>query len=488
MPEINYAAWLAVLLLIFDWVVRVGLSVRVIMRRRPVGVSLSWLGLILVLPVMGAAFYLFLGETRIGKVRRRRFERIRESLTSHLTRLAQSSRVNLDKLSEGESSLARLGQSMYGFPVLGGNALALLEDSDRVFDRLIEDIDAATSTIHMLFYIWWDGGRVTEVVAALLRARKRGVTIRLACDVQGSKAFLKGNLVRELRGQGVEIVSVLPMSLWRTLFRRPDLRNHRKIVVIDGAIGYCGSMNMADPGVFKKDAGVGQWVDAMVRLTGPAVEALGLVFLTDWDVETPIEFGDFYDEGDLHTVPETGLSKVQILPSGPGYFPHAIRETMVTAIYAAKQELVLTTPYFVPDETLLTALCSAAHRGVAVTLIVPKHVDSLMVRLASQSQYIDLLEAGVVVQQFAGGLLHTKSLTVDRQTALLGTVNLDMRSMWLNFEITLALFDPGFAQQVAQLQQQYMDASQPITYEAWSARPFHQRMIENIFRLLGPLL
>ncbi|MFI4862092.1 MAG: cardiolipin synthase [Phycisphaerales bacterium JB063] len=482
------ASWMVALLVILDWVIRITLSLRVIMRRRPVGVSLSWLGVILVLPVAGAVLYLLLGETRIGRMRRRRFERIRDSLMSHLSELREHGRAEESALPRIARATARHGEAVYGFPALDGNEIELLEDSDAVFNRLIQDIDAAQETVHMFFYIWWEGGRVDEVIAALRRARERGVVCRLALDAQGCKQFLSSASVGALKEQGVEVVCVLPMSVWRMLFRRQDLRNHRKIVVIDGEVGYTGSMNMADPAVFKQEVGVGRWIDAMVRITGPAVEALGLLFLTDWDVETAEEFGDFQEDGGLHRVDPKGDVAIQVLPSGPGYFPHAIRETLLTAIYSAQHELILTTPYFVPDEALLAALTSAARRGVDVTLIVPGQVDSVMVRLASRSQYVDLLSAGVHVAQFQGGLLHTKSLTVDGRFALIGTVNLDMRSMWLNFEITVAIYDESLTQSMVAMQRRYMEQSRHLDAKTWANRPFHWRVVENIARLLGPLL
>ncbi|XAL99087.1 cardiolipin synthase [Phycisphaeraceae bacterium D3-23] len=482
------APWIVVLLIVLDWAIRIGLGARVVMRRRPVGVSLSWLGVILMLPVAGAVLYLLLGETRIGRMRRRRFERIRASLMAHLGELHEHGRAEVASLPRVGQATARHGEAVYGFPVLGGNQIELLDSSDAVFDRLVEDIDAARETVHLFFYIWWEGGRVEEVVAAVKRARERGVVCRVALDAQGCKTFLRSPAKRALSASGVEVVCVLPMSLWRMLFRRQDLRNHRKIVVIDGEVGYTGSMNMADPAVFKQEVGVGRWVDAMVRITGPTVEALGLLFLTDWDVETPEEFGDFETDGGLHRVEPRGDAAVQVLPSGPGYFPHAIRETLLTAIYGAQHELILTTPYFVPDEAMLSALTSAARRGVAVTLIVPGQVDSVMVRLASRSQYVDLLSAGVSVAEFRGGLLHTKSVTIDGRFALVGTVNLDMRSMWLNFEITVAVYDEALTKSLVDLQKRYMADSKNLDAAAWAERPFHWRIVENTARLLGPLL
>ncbi len=488
MPSLTDIPWIATTLLIADWFVRVGLALRVVMRRRPVGVSLSWLGVILFLPILGAVLYLIFGEAHIGRIRKERFEHIQPAILDHLKRLANHAAVDLDQLTPPQYALVRHSFSRYGFPLLSGNALELLSDSDVVFDRLIEDIDQAKHHVHLAFYIWWPGGRVEAVIDALGRAAKRGVTCRVLADAVGSKTFLQSPACVRLRSFGVEIVEALPIGIWRMAFRRQDLRNHRKIAVIDGEVGYTGSQNMADPAYFKRDAGFGPWRDAMVRVTGPAAETLGLVFLSDFDIETEEKFGDFEARGGLHRVAPTGDIVTQLLPSGPGFAIEAIRETLLTAIFGAQEELVLTTPYFVPDEPLLEALISAAKRGVEVTLIVPEQIDSVLARLASRSQYADLLNAGIRVMLFRGGLLHTKTLVADRMTTLIGTVNLDMRSLWLNFEITLAVFDRDFSQEVRALQDAYATESVMLVKSVWETRPFHTRLVENMARLLGPLL
>jgi cardiolipin synthase len=488
MPSLQDITWITVAIFIADWIIRIGLGLRVVMRRRPVGVSLSWLGVIFLVPFLGAIVYLILGETRIGKLRLDRFESIRPRLADYLDRLHQHAESAVDGLPAPQRSLVQHGLSRYGFPLLGGNAVELLPDSGSVFERLVADIDAAKETLHLQFYIWWPGGEVDRVIEAVVRAKQRGVICRVLADAVGSKTFLRSAQRAELAAEGVEVIEVLPIGIWRMAFRRQDLRNHRKIAVIDGRVGYTGSMNMADPALFKQESGVGQWRDAMVRVTGPAVETLGLVFLSDFDIETPDSLGDFQEQGGLTRVDPTGDTLTQLMPSGPGFAREAIRETLLTAIYGAEKSLVMTTPYFIPDEPLLEGLIAAAKRGVEVTLIVPEQIDSVMARLASRSQYADLLDAGVVVMQFTDGLLHTKTLVADEAFALIGTVNLDMRSLWLNFEVTLAVYDAGFAKELGALQTQYASQSHALDKVQWGNRPFRKRLVENMARLLGPLL
>jgi len=272
------------------------------------------------------------------------------------------------------------------------------------------------------------------------------------------------------------------------VFARLDLRIHRKIVIIDGEVGYTGSLNLVDPRYFKQEEGVGQWVDAMVRLEGPAVQSLGVIFLWDWEVETGQGIETLKDTSDLKALPLVGKASVQVVPSGPEVGNNPIHQLLLTSVYAARRELIITTPYFVPDESLHTALQSASRRGVDVTIILPEKVDSLMVRYASRSYFDDMLLSGVRILNFRGGLLHTKSITIDGEVALFGTVNLDMRSFWLNFEVTLFVYDAVFVTQLRKLQQNYIEASQSIDSQLWHTRSPVNRLVENAAQLLAPLL
>jgi len=280
----------------------------------------------------------------------------------------------------------------------------------------------------------------------------------------------------------------MPVGVMKMLMTRVDLRNHRKIIVIDGDIAYTGSQNLVDPRFFKQDEGVGQWIDAMVRMEGPSVEALGGIFIESWELDTGAGLEALESTSGVHSVAEQGPSAVQVVPSGPAFRPEAIHQLLLTTIYSARKELVITTPYFVPDDTLLTALISAAHRGVGVIIIVPSNVDSRLVHYASRSLFDDLLSAGVQIAGFNRGLLHTKSITVDGEICVFGSVNLDMRSLWLDFEISLFIYDPGFIAEVRAMQAKYMEDCEMMDLTDWRSRPATQRFIENAAHLVGPLL
>jgi cardiolipin synthase len=389
-------------------------------------------------------------------------------------------------------------ERLIGIPALAGNQLELIETPDEILDAIAEDIRTAHSTCHLQFYIWQEGGKVTEIENALVDAAARGVTCRVLVDSIGSQDFLKSDRKKELLDAGIKIREALPAGIIKALFARIDIRNHRKIAVIDGEIAYTGSQNMVDPRYFKQESGVGQWVDVMVRITGPVVESLAGTFTSDWYLESDDQYVKLLQQGDtfenlrqmfdVHIVGKTGDTPVQLVPSGPGLVPEAIHSLLLTTIYSARDELVLTTPYFVPDEPLLTALKSAAQRGVHVTLIVPKKNDSKMVHYASQAHYFELAKSGVRIMLFNDGLLHSKTITVDREFSLFGSVNLDMRSFWLNFEATLFIYDRGFADKIRTIQAQYMDRSEEIQLDEIESRPVINRFKENIALLIGPLL
>ena len=243
-----------------------------------------------------------------------------------------------------------------------------------------------------------------------------------------------------------------------------------------------------DPRFFKQDAGVGEWVDAMVRLEGPGVLALNGLFRWDWEMETGRDLDAQAEGGDLSANLRSGETDVQVIPSGPGRTGNSIYQLLLMSIYSARREIVITTPYFVPDEAVSTALLTAAERGVKVTIIVPERNDSRLVHYTCRSYFDDMLAAGIEIFGFKGGLLHTKSVVVDRQVALFGSVNLDVRSFWLDFEVTLGVYDPDFSEQLLTLQNKYIKDSIPVDPQAWQQRPGKERFIENLARLASPLL
>ncbi len=466
----------------------IGVSIRVIMVRLPVATSLAWLLLVFFLPLVGAIAYLVLGEKRLGYKFTARTQAIKERYDRWLQDLPQEIRSDPQRLSPQARSLSHLAVTAAHIPALSGNRVQLLDAAEPILRSLINDIDRAKRFCHLEFYIWTEGGMADDVGAALLRAAGRGVTCRVLLDAVGSARFLKGHLVEQLKAGGVEVAFALPVSSMSVFKVRPDLRLHRKIVVIDDEAGYTGSFNLVDPRFFKQDAGVGEWVDAMVRVEGPGVRALNALFRWDWEVENGRDLDPQAESGDPSAGFRAGETDVQVIPSGPGRTGNSIYQILLMSIYSARREVVMTTPYFVPDEAVSTALLTAAERGVKVTIIMPQRNDSRLVHYTCRSYFDDMLAAGIRIFGFKGGLLHTKSVVVDRQVALFGSVNLDVRSLWLDFEVTLGVYDPDFAQRLLALQDKYIHNAIPVDPQTWQQRPGKERFIENLARLASPLL
>ena len=488
----------AISLTLADLFIRLGLCVRVIMRQRQYGVTLAWLVVILLLPFFGAFVYLFFGENRIGERRGKRAEGALGHYQHWLTSLRHISPVDWESLTPELAPIHKQANRLVGIPAMDSNSLELIEEPTQIINSIIKDINAAQSTCHLQFYIWYEGGTTDEVADAVIHAAARGVTCRILVDSIGSKDFLQGEQIKRLRENGVRVIESLPAGFFKALFVRIDIRNHRKIVVIDGEIAYTGSQNMVDPRFFKQDSGVGQWIDTMVRIKGPVVEALAGTFISDWFLETDqekVRSRSLADDiqyirkiADINHQPPVGDIPIQLVPSGPSFSPESIHKLLLTTIYASQKNITLTTPYFVPDESILTALSSAAQRGVDVRIIVPDKNDSKLVHYASQARYKSMLESGVVIKLFQGGLLHSKTITVDDEFSLFGSVNIDMRSFWLNFETTLFIYHRGFTRELKEVQMRYEDNSYTLSLKKVEKRRFFKRFLENAALIISPLL
>lgn len=471
-----------------DLVVRLIMSIRIVQRRPPVGVAWAWLSLLFFIPFGGTVLYLFLGESRLGPDRRRKIQSIYDQIWKLMRAQGKNPFLQTEFNEEPAQSISRVASSLFDIRPLRNNEIELLDGADPAFPRMIHDIDEARESIDMEFFIWSDGGRADEFGEALIRAAKRGVRVRVLVDRIGSSGFLKGPMCRRLHASGVEVREALPSGFFRSFISRPDLRVHRKNLVIDRAIGYTGSLNLADPIFFKREAGVGQWVDALCRVRGPVVRHLHLVFLSDWNAESAITPQMDLDHYPLpeSTPPDSAI--IQVLPSGPTLESTPIEELLISAISSAREEVVMTTPYFVPNESLQYALSSAARRGVKVILISPEKVDSRVTQYAARGYFKDLIAAGVHVALYRKGLLHTKSVVIDRSVTLFGSLNLDPRSLRINFEITIAVYDQLFAKKVREMQERYLADSLTFDVTALKEQSAFTAFLQNLARLAGPLL
>lgn len=469
------------------WMLSIGLALRVIYKRRPVGVSMAWLLIIYVLPFVGVPIYFILAEVNLGK---KRAARTKEMYSPYQEWFRQVQRCDAHQpnLIEGQTSFIHdLCRQRISIPPLCGNQLDLYQTTPEILQQILDDIKKAQSHIRMTFYIWQQGGLIDSISAALILARKRGVRVQILADSVGSKVFFKSSWPKQFQDAGIEINQALKVSPMRMFFRRLDLRQHRKIIVIDDKVAYTGSMNMVDPRYFKQDAGVGQWVDVMAKVTGPTASILAAIHAWDWEVETGERHLPNLPVCDIEPNPNMA-HPIQVIPSGPGMPENIIQQVLVLSIMQAKESVRITTPYFVPSEELLQTFIMTAQRGVKVELILPAKNDSRLVAYASKSYFEELLKAGVIIYQFKGGLLHTKSVVIDQKDCLIGTVNIDMRSLWLNFELTMAVQDQGFSEKVYALQTQYIQDSSTLNIQAWKDRGVWKKFVERVFYMFNPLL
>ena len=460
------------------------IMVVLLQRKKTSSTKLSWIMLIILLPFVGTMLYLLVGTTKLGYLRRKRHKdilaRIPQSVFSHVT----DSKLEVVRVAPIHHSISYIGETVGGSYVIGGNQATLFGDSQKLIDSLAHDIGLATKHCHLLSYIMLDDKAGRKISQFLIEAVGRGVVCRLLVDAIGSKGFLQSQTCRELGRAGVHVNAALPANLLRATFERIDLRNHRKIAIIDNKIGYMGSHNIADSSFAPKPK-YAPWIDASVRMTGPVVRELQAIFTQDWCMDSDenlesllIEPIEIHDDG----------FPVQLLATGPNSNNQALAQLLQTAFFSATEELVITTPYFSPDSSTESALLITARRGVETHLVVPKENDSRLIAAASKSRYTRLLSAGVHIHEFHGGLLHSKTITIDHNLALIGSANLDRRSLELNFEVSMLVYDTDFASELRFLQTSYMEQSTPVCLQTTSQWSISQRLWQNAVGLIAPIL
>ena len=477
-PAIFFAAHVAIELAVI---------IRAVLRpNRDPASRIAWIVVVAALPIVGVIAYLLFGEVSIG---RRRVARLREVIKQlpPIPGAMVGDEANIKAVyPEQYEHLFRVGHSISGFDAIGGNSARLMADSNSTINSMVGDIDAAKEHVHLLFYIWLPDNNGRKVVEALKRAAKRGVKCRAMADGLGSRSMIHSEHWQAMREAGVHVAVALPIGnlLVRSLVGRIDLRNHRKIVVIDGRITYCGSQNCADAEFLVK-AKFAPWVDAVVRFEGPIARQNQHLFASDWITYAHENIDDLLRPP--IPAPRAGFA-AQVIGTGPTARHSAMPEMFESLIYTARRELVISTPYYVPDESMQNAICASAYRGVDTTIIFPARNDSWIVGGASRSYYADLLAAGVKIYEYEGGLLHTKSLTLDGEVTLIGSANMDRRSFDLNYENNILLCDAELTATIRERQQYYIAKSKVISQEMVAAWPVRRRFQNNILAMLGPIL
>ena len=467
-------------LYVAEWIVRIVALFVIVRKRRPTA-ALAWLVVIFFQPWVGVALYLLIGRHRLPRRRTRQYSILVRRL-EHLKRQFDGHpHVIHPELGPQCKTAITLAEHYGSMPILDGNSVTLISDTNHVIARLIADIEQAKEHVHMLFFIFQNDDTGRAVADALKQAAQRGVKCRLLLDAVGSWGTLR-SIGDELREAGIEVFDMLPVGFLRRRASRIDLRNHRKIVVIDGITAYTGSQNIVDDNYGYKDL---VWYDLTARLNGPIVHELQTVFLEDWNFRTD----QLLDEPNIFPPPElSGTVPAQVLPSGPNDPVESYQRLVVAVLHSAMERVVITTPYFVPDESFLLAMQVAAQRDVEVNLVLPAKTDHPLIDMAGQAYFEELLGAGVRIFAYEKGLLHAKTITVDDSIAFLGSSNFDIRSFSLNFESNLLLYGKEATQNLRDRQMEYLHNSRAIDLSQWKKQGSFKRLGHNIAKLFSPLL
>lgn len=470
------------------------LALFVVPRNRKPSSATAWLLLIVLLPYVGALLFLLIGSPKLSRRRReqqRAADRIIAARAAEIREDPELESVFDPPIPERYEPFVNLNAKLGGMPACTGNRVELIADYHEAIRRMTAAVDEARDFVHVEFYIL-ALDRVTEpFFAALERAVRRGVTVRLLADHIASRGYpRRKEMCRRLTEAGIDWHWTLPLRPLSNDWNRPDLRNHRKLLVVDGRTAFTGSLNMIDPTYhrWRNIRRGAHYVEVVAQVTGPVVFEINAVFMTDWFSEggEPIEMAT--PPARDPNLDWSGSALCQVLPSGPGYDNDNNLKLFTSLIHAARRKVFITTPYFVPDDSLMTAITSTANRGVEVTLLSSQASNQFVVHHAQHSYYEELLRAGVRIHLLkAPALLHAKHMSIDDDIAVIGSSNLDMRSFTLNLEITLVAYDDGVVRSLREIEAGFLERSIELTAEEWSRQPLPGRLIDGLARLTAAL-
>ncbi|MBX7192869.1 MAG: cardiolipin synthase [Sandaracinaceae bacterium] len=480
MPDLDASTLISALVTLSE-IVSVAFIPLVLLRRKEPSSTFAWIFVLLAFPALGIVLFWYLGRDRVRRPVRTRLEissemrqRLVDRITSSVTVSPLARHSLIDAQPEEMRGVMRLATKMGRADLVPGNRVELLVGAQPTYDALIAAIDRASEHVHLEFYAFRRGRSAERVVEALERAVARGVKVRLLYDAFGSLGV--GRTLGGLRRKGGRAFPFFPLDPIRRA-ATINLRNHRKVVVVDGSLGFCGGINVGDEFV--------PWRDVMLRIEGPAVAQLQAVFVEDWFFATRESLDD---DACFPALEDRGESILQCVQSGPDQTVEAIHRLYFAAIAAARERVWISTPYFVPDRAVLVALQTAALRGVDVRLVVPAHSNYPIAKWAGESFYDELLEAGVRIFEYGPEMLHTKALVVDGRFATVGSANLDVRSFRLNFELVAVVYDEDIVFELTELHSSDQRASHELVHPQWSKRRWGARLREGVGRLLSPML
>lgn len=476
---------------VLSYVIGIGAMFIIPSNRKP-GEATAWLLLIFLAPIFGAVLFLLLGNPKLSAWRREQQramnERIKD-LAEEAERIPEFRPIVDPPVPARYMPLVQLTARLSGMPVMAGNAVELLTDYAGAAYRIAEDIDLAKHYVHLEYFMFANDKIGAPVLDALVRAQERGVVCRVLIDHLGNIGY-HTPVLKRLRAAGIPVRLMLPVNPFDNQWHRADLRNHRKIVVVDGAVGFTGSHNLVEDTYHKRGnirRGI-HYIELVTRVTGPVVRELNAVFVTDWYSETE-------ELLDASTAPETRLptqvtgdALCQVLPSGPGFEHNNNLMLFVGLLHTAQRRITIANPYVVPDESLLLALTSAAQRGVEVNLIVSELGDQFLVYHAQSSYYEELLKAGVRIYLYrAPVILHSKFLIIDDDIGVIGSSNMDIRSFELNLEVMLVCYNTQVAADLQNIAEEYLCHSRVLQLDEWQVRPPWIKLLDNLARLTSAL-
>ena len=471
---------------VVDMLLRV-LALIVIPRNRRPQTAAAWLLAIMFLPELGWLFFLLFGSRQVGKRRRLRQAEVNAYINSITHGAADIS--DPSTWPEWLGPIVELNRSLGAMPLVNGRATGFYPDYAESLDAMTNAVRGARRTVHAEFYILSLDATTRPFFEAMAEAVERGVVVRVLLDhVANLRQPGYRRTLRFLDDHGILWQRMLPISLWPWKWLRPDLRNHRKILVVDGEIGFTGSQNLIDSSYNKRGnikRGL-HWKDLMVRFEGPIVGGLDALFQTDWYAETGDVLSD--EIAEPPAVESEDQIDAQVVPSGPGFDGENNLRLFNSLVYAARRRLIITSPYFVPDDSMLYAITTAAQSGLDVQLFVSEIGDQGMVFHAQRSYYEHLLRAGVRIWLYpAPTILHSKHFTVDDEVAVVGSSNMDMRSFSLNYEVSVMVRSRAFVDRMREIEAQYRSVSRELTLDAWRRRPAIAQALDNVARLTAGL-
>ena len=455
--------------------------------------TLSYLLFAVFVPVIGICFYFFFGiNYRNRKMYSKKLyenDDMAKELKEHLRKYSDETFKNADSAVQSNKELAYLVLNDSASPLTSGNSVKLLVNGENKFPEVFHALQQAKNHIHIEYYIYEDDEIGTAIGDLMIQKAREGVKVRFIYDDFGSSSIRK-KFVDRLKENGVEAFPFLKISF--LLFaNRINYRNHRKIIVIDGRTAFVGGINVCDKYINKNiNAGRLFWRDTHVMICGPGVHYLQYLFLCDWNFcsEEKLTSEDYFFPRRKDFPPHIDNKVVQIAASGPDSETPTILFSLLQAINLATKEILITTPYFIPGDSLLDALTIASLSGISVKILVPFKSDSLLVNSAAMSYYDDLLKAGVEIYQYTKGFVHAKTMVTDRKIAIVGTANMDFRSFDLNFEVNAIVYDIAIANELADAFYEDIKDAHRIEEAVWEQRPVLKKIGQKAARLLSPLL